>query len=177
MLFKILDSENYLREVFDGKLEKLLKIFEQKPNLSSLVCAAREKINFMRRKYLNENAGPSTKMIKNSNKKMEDDLNSIVKLKFEHKKAKIMKKMADRKSIFMVGLDKASDKLIQTISKADDDIQCPISQEKLTNNKLYYMLCQMHHFNVSSFNVDQPIGPGIYFEFTSQRFSYQSQQR
>lgn len=143
------DSESSLKEFLEGKLESLLVAMEKQTGFTTVIDQARSKISLIKQNYLNEKEGIRMRESKTAADTKEDRKDHIKKI-FEKKKANIMKKMSERKSIFMVGLEKASDKVIQSISKTDSDIQCPITHEKLTSSKLYFMLGQMHHFNVTA---------------------------
>lgn len=143
------DSEPELKSLIDGKLEDLLNCIEKQTGFTAVVDQARSKLSLIKVKYLNESQGIGLHMVAKVNSTDQDHKERVQSI-FNKKKAKIMKKMAERKNIFMVGLETASDKVIQAISKTDDDIQCPITQEKLSNSRLYYMLGQMHYFNVTT---------------------------
>jgi hypothetical protein len=145
-------SEKFLKEFLNEKLDALLHRFEKKQSLEGLVSSAREKIDVLRKKYLLDGHSPSSLPKVQMSQATEEDRKAHIKKIYEAKIAKIMAKMNARKKRFMEGLDIASDMMVQSISKTDSDIQCPITQEQLTNQKLYFMLGQMHFYNVGSAN-------------------------
>jgi hypothetical protein len=162
------NDEDSLKAFIDGKLEKLLVFMEKQSGLTTVIDQARSKISLIKQKYLDEKEETTLRIVKSPDTSKAEH-NEYIKNLFEKKKGKIMSKMADRKSIFMVGLEKASDRLIQSISKTDDDIQCPFTQEKLTNSKLYFMLGQMHYFNVSyALTLDIEDGRSFYAQYDTQ---------
>lgn len=142
------DSEKFLKDFLNHKLEKILMSLEKKQSLEGLIAVAREKIDLIRKKYISDSHGHKIAAKPQLHQTTEEDKKAYIKKLYEKKKDAIMAKMVKRKQNFMKDLDMTSDKLVQSISKTENEAECPITSERLSNEKLYFMLGQLHQFNV-----------------------------
>lgn len=86
---------------------------------------------------------------KKSGNSSEEQHKAKIQQLFLKKKEKVMAKYDELKKIFMVGLEKNSEKIVQGLTESSSDRTCPITQEKLSNDKTYYQFCNSHLSNVS----------------------------
>lgn len=86
--------------------------------------------------------------VKKSGSSSEEQHRAKIQQLFLKKKEKVMEKYNELKKVFMVGLEKNSEKIVQGMTESSSDRMCPITQEKLSADKTYYQFCHSHLSNV-----------------------------
>ena len=142
---------NSLRKLLDGPLESIISSIEKIKDYYPQSLAYRERFNDLRRRYLNDTIEHDSEKNKTILAQLEETRKEQIKILFDKKRKAIFDKIVNRKKQFMVVLDKDSDKLVQSLIKTNEDIQCPLTQEKLNNEKTYFTLCHTHWSNLVQF--------------------------